>query len=361
MARVGSRSRGAPQEPRPHPTPPPILYYNSPNGVTNTNVPTFHFLQCGNVVLGLVLGTSKLPRPTPMFPQYSFCSVGTWCWGWGWVPTPNTKVPTMHFLQCGNVVLGVGLASHAQRHCSHNAVSVVWSAVLGVGLGFHAQHQCSHNAVSAVWERGVWGGVGLPRPTPMFPQCSFCTVGARCWGGSDPRLGAAAAAIAAAAAAANANVPTMQFLLCGAWCWAWVWASTPNTNVTTMQFLLCGNVVFGVGVVFPRPTPMLPQWSFFRVGASLLLLQLLQCCCKCWVFVVFLKNTMFDKSAEISWLPSCCKCWVFAVFLKIRFFNTHTHTQTDFPRFPSGRTLAARGACPKSTAVLRDSFCGVGG
>ena len=182
MARVGSRSRGAPQEPRPHPTPPPILYYNSPNGVSNTNVPTLYFLQCGNVVLGLVLGTSKLPRPTPMFPQYSFCSVGTWCWGWGWVPTPNTNVPTMQFLQCGNVVLGVGLASHAQRHCSHNAVSVVWG-------------------------RGVGGGFGLPRLTPMLPQGSFCCV--------------------------------------GTWCLGWGRAPTPNTNVPTMQFLHCGSAVLG--------------------------------------------------------------------------------------------------------------------
>ena len=103
-------------------------------------------------------------------------------------------------------------------------------------MGFHAQHQCSHNAVSAVWERGVWGGVGFPRPTPMIHNA------------------------------------------------------------------------------------ILSVWKH-----RLLLLQLLQCCCKCWVFVVFLKNTMFDKSAELSWLPSCRKCWVFAVFVKRR-FSTHLTT-----------------------------------
>ncbi len=69
----------------------------------------------------------------------------------------------------------------------------------------------------------------------------------------------------------------MQFLLCGAWCWAWVWASTPNTNVPTLQFLLCGSVVFGVGSGSHAQHQCYHNAVFFRVGASLLLLRLLQC------------------------------------------------------------------------------------
>ncbi len=165
-------------------------------------------------------GGVGLPRPTPLFPQCSFCCVGARCWGWVWASTPNTNAPTRQFLLCGNVVFGVGSGSHAQHQCSHNAVFALWERGVGEALT-HALvllllpslllqlltpmfPQCSFCCV----ERGVGRGCGLPRPTPMFPQCSFCSV--------------------------------------GTWCSGWGRVPTPNTNAPTMELFPCGSIAAAV-------------------------------------------------------------------------------------------------------------------
>ena len=122
-------------------------------------------------------------------------------------PTPNTDVPTIQVLQCGNVVLGVGLGAHAQHQCSHNAVFAVWERGVG-GWGWPPTPNANALTMQFLLLCGsVVLGVGLGAQTPMFPQCSFCCA--------------------------------------GAWCLGWGRAPAPNTNVPTLQFLQCGSAVLG--------------------------------------------------------------------------------------------------------------------